>query len=58
MEEVFTGRSYTLCYSQVHKIKCLLLKKILLYVRRYTKFYGTLGDAAADIAHDAILGNV
>ncbi|XP_002525532.2 non-lysosomal glucosylceramidase isoform X1 [Ricinus communis] len=25
------------------------------YHRRYTKFYGTLGDAAADIAHDAIL---
>lgn len=26
--------------------------------RRYTKFYGTNGDAAARIAHDAILGNV
>lgn len=26
--------------------------------RRYTKFYGTQGDAAARIAHDAILGNV
>lgn len=26
--------------------------------RRYTKFYGTLGDSAARIAHDAILGNV
>lgn len=26
--------------------------------RRYTKFYGTHGDAAARIAHDAILGNV
>jgi non-lysosomal glucosylceramidase len=25
------------------------------YHRRYTKFYGTHGDAAADIAHDAIL---
>ncbi|XP_050218505.1 uncharacterized protein LOC126669165 isoform X2 [Mercurialis annua] len=25
------------------------------YHRRYTKFYGTLGNAAADIAHDAIL---
>ncbi|KAM7470275.1 hypothetical protein LguiA_008458 [Lonicera macranthoides] len=25
------------------------------YYRRYTKFYGTHGDAAADIAHDAIL---
>ncbi|KAL2339333.1 hypothetical protein Fmac_013779 [Flemingia macrophylla] len=25
------------------------------YYRRYTKFYGTNGDAAADIAHDAIL---
>ncbi|KAF2290445.1 hypothetical protein GH714_013213 [Hevea brasiliensis] len=25
------------------------------YYRRYTKFFGTLGDAAADIAHDAIL---
>ncbi|XP_065880820.1 uncharacterized protein [Euphorbia lathyris] len=25
------------------------------YNRRYTKFYGNLGDAAADIAHDAIL---
>lgn len=24
--------------------------------RRYTKFYGIHGDAAADIAHDAILG--
>ncbi|CAK7357173.1 unnamed protein product [Dovyalis caffra] len=27
------------------------------YHRRYTKFYGTLGDAAANIAHDAILGH-
>ena len=26
--------------------------------RRYTKFYGTHGDAAAKIAHDAILGNL
>ena len=26
--------------------------------RRYTKFYGTRGDAAAKIAHYAILGNV
>lgn len=26
--------------------------------RRYTKFYGTQGDAAAKIAHDAILGEV
>lgn len=26
--------------------------------RRYTKFYGVHGDAAADIAHDAILGNL
>ena len=26
--------------------------------RRYTKFYGIHGDAAANIAHDAILGNV
>ncbi|ESW25905.1 hypothetical protein PHAVU_003G075400 [Phaseolus vulgaris] len=25
------------------------------YYRRYTKFYGTHGDAAADIAHDAII---
>ncbi|KAG5024118.1 hypothetical protein JHK85_020460 [Glycine max] len=25
------------------------------YYRRYTKFYGTNGDAAADIAHDAIM---
>ncbi|KAK7376394.1 hypothetical protein VNO78_34679 [Psophocarpus tetragonolobus] len=25
------------------------------YYRRYTKFYGTSGDAAADIAHDAIM---
>ncbi|WCJ34837.1 Beta-glucosidase GBA2 type family protein [Euphorbia peplus] len=25
------------------------------YNRRYTKFYGNLGEAAADIAHDAIL---
>lgn len=24
--------------------------------RRYTKFYGTDGDAAATLAHDAILG--
>lgn len=24
--------------------------------RRYTKFYGTQGDSAADIARDAILG--
>ena len=28
------------------------------YHRRYTKFYGTLGDAAARIAHDAIHGKV
>ncbi|OAY39686.1 non-lysosomal glucosylceramidase isoform X1 [Manihot esculenta] len=27
------------------------------YHRRYTKFYGTNGDAAARIAHDAILGH-
>ncbi|KAL9390761.1 hypothetical protein Peur_014681 [Populus x canadensis] len=27
------------------------------YHRRYTKFYGTHGDAAANIAHDAILGH-
>ncbi|KAI4298926.1 hypothetical protein L6164_032433 [Bauhinia variegata] len=27
------------------------------YYRRYTKFYGTNGDAAAGIAHDAILGH-
>ncbi|XP_061363547.1 uncharacterized protein LOC133307132 isoform X2 [Gastrolobium bilobum] len=27
------------------------------YYRRYTKFYGTNGDAAADIAHDAIIGH-
>ncbi|XP_050920592.1 uncharacterized protein LOC127138238 isoform X1 [Lathyrus oleraceus] len=26
-----------------------------VYNRRYTKFYGTKGDAAADIAHDAII---
>lgn len=26
--------------------------------RRYTKFYGTLGNAALDIAHDAILGKI
>lgn len=26
--------------------------------RRYTKFYGIHGNAAADIAHDAILGNL
>lgn len=26
--------------------------------RRYTKFYGIHGDAAENIAHDAILGNV
>ncbi|KAM7266746.1 hypothetical protein ACFE04_004643 [Oxalis oulophora] len=25
------------------------------YYRRYTKFYGTIGNAAAEIAHDAIL---
>ncbi|XP_020230629.1 non-lysosomal glucosylceramidase isoform X1 [Cajanus cajan] len=25
------------------------------YYRRYTKFYGTNGDAAADIAHDALI---
>ncbi|KAL5099065.1 hypothetical protein RYX36_003392 [Vicia faba] len=29
-----------------------------VYKRRYTKFYGTKGDAAADIAHDAIIGNL
>jgi len=29
-----------------------------LVCRRYTKFYGTHGDAAADIAHDAIIGNI
>ncbi|GAB4849167.1 hypothetical protein Ancab_003977 [Ancistrocladus abbreviatus] len=27
------------------------------YYRRYTKFYGSNGDAAASIAHDAILGH-
>ncbi|KAK4271058.1 hypothetical protein QN277_019806 [Acacia crassicarpa] len=27
------------------------------YYRRYTKFYGTNRDSAADIAHDAILGH-
>lgn len=39
-------------------------ESIIIYVvkenflcRRYTKFYGNLGDAAADIARDAILGN-
>ena len=26
--------------------------------RRYTKFYGTNGDAAANIARDAIIGNI
>ncbi|KAL5056306.1 hypothetical protein RYX36_036988 [Vicia faba] len=29
-----------------------------VYNRRYTKFYGTKGDAAADIAHDAIIDNL
>ncbi|KAA8546212.1 hypothetical protein F0562_003049 [Nyssa sinensis] len=29
-----------------------------MYHRRYTKFYGTYGEAAANIAHDAILGKV
>ncbi|XP_010520789.1 PREDICTED: non-lysosomal glucosylceramidase [Tarenaya hassleriana] len=28
-----------------------------IYHRRYTKFYGTHGDAAAQIAHDALLGH-
>ncbi|KAL6964482.1 glucosylceramidase [Sarracenia purpurea var. burkii] len=28
------------------------------YLRRYTKFYGTRGDAAANIAHDAIVGKI
>jgi non-lysosomal glucosylceramidase len=28
-----------------------------IYSRRYTKFYGNNGDAAAQIAHDAILGH-
>ncbi|XP_015937543.1 uncharacterized protein LOC107463282 [Arachis duranensis] len=28
-----------------------------VYNRRYTKFYGTNGDAAAKIAHDAIMGH-
>lgn len=27
------------------------------YHRRYTKFYGTLGNAASEIAHDTILGH-
>ncbi|KAJ8436166.1 LOW QUALITY PROTEIN: hypothetical protein Cgig2_002737 [Carnegiea gigantea] len=27
------------------------------YYRRYTKFYGTAGDAAADIARDALIGH-
>eukprot|EP01018_Ginkgo_biloba_P010207 Gb_33022 [translate_table: standard] len=27
------------------------------YHRRYTKFYGTHGDAAADLVHDAIIGH-
>lgn len=29
-----------------------------LNCRRYAKFYGANGDAAANLAHDAILGNV
>lgn len=32
--------------------------KSIFHFRRYTKFYGTFGDAAQSMAHDAILGNI
>jgi hypothetical protein len=34
------------------------LKLHFMFCRRYTKFYGTDVDAAASLAHDAILGIV
>ncbi|XP_074301782.1 uncharacterized protein LOC141633234 isoform X2 [Silene latifolia] len=48
------------CQS-AHFLSSLVMRKVLLLRicgkrlrRRYTKFYGTTGNTAADIAHDAI----
>lgn len=40
------------------KVFCGFILKAYFHCRRYTKFYGTLGDAASSMAHDGILGNV
>lgn len=34
-----------------------VIADVIYCTRRYTKFYGTDGDAAAKLVHDAILGN-
>lgn len=39
-------------------LKAYLLAEQRIIYRHYTKFYGSNGDAAANIAHDAILGNI
>lgn len=51
-----TGEYYHTYKSCNSSIPICLLKPIC-NTRRYTKFYGTNGDAAAKIARDAILGN-
>ncbi|CAN6854808.1 unnamed protein product [Brassica oleracea] len=54
----FNERTYHRCGLIIHismylHISCML--KSLIFYRRYTRFYGSLGDAAVNMARDALL---
>ena len=59
-EKHITGQCVTLTISLTMIMFSFYLTPKSLYdvFRRYTKFYGSSGNAAADIAHDAIRGKI
>uniref|UniRef100_A0A803LJX5 Non-lysosomal glucosylceramidase n=1 Tax=Chenopodium quinoa TaxID=63459 RepID=A0A803LJX5_CHEQI len=52
-----SGSTRTVTFSLSWDCPEVTFSKGRTYHRRYTKFYGTSGNAAADIAHDAIVDN-
>ncbi|XP_021860562.1 uncharacterized protein [Spinacia oleracea] len=52
-----SGSTRTITFSLSWDCPEVTFSKGRTYTRRYTKFYGTSGNAAADIAHDAIIEN-
>ncbi|XP_021719144.1 non-lysosomal glucosylceramidase-like isoform X1 [Chenopodium quinoa] len=52
-----SGSTRTVTFSLSWDCPEVTFSKERTYHRRYTKFYGTSGNTAADIAHDAIVDN-
>ncbi|KAL2939448.1 Non-lysosomal glucosylceramidase [Bienertia sinuspersici] len=55
--KVPSGSTQTVTFSLSWDCPKVTFSKGRTYHRRYTKFYGTAGNAAADIAHDAIIAH-